>query len=158
MNEITAYLRSISPKPELYDGWQSLNDRLFGGSLKPLPVIIGLSSHGKHIGVCFPDHIIIQPSTFESGDWLGTLAHEMCHQADGQDGLTYKSVGRVANIHNSITWCDRINSVMELLGDKRFAAPYKRNRVGEMLPTAEAPVGLEPIPFLGLKSWHPEGL
>ena len=158
MDNITAYLQSISPSPELYDAWQSLNDRMFDGVLKPMPVIVGLSGHGKHAAFCATDHIALQPKTFKSGQWLGTLAHEMCHQADHQDGLEYVALGRVANIHNSTVWCDRINSVMQLIGDKRFAAPYRRNRKGEMVPMAEVPEGLELIPFDQLKSWEPAGL
>lgn len=155
MDPITTYLRSISPSPELYDTWQLLNDRLFAGTLKPIPVHVGLSNHGKHGGFCAADHIAIQPYVFQAGEWTGVLAHEMCHQADHQDGITYKAIGRVQNIHNSTAWCDRINSVMSLLDDKRFAAPYKRNRAGEMVPTSDAPAGLELIPYQGLKSWEP---
>ena len=158
MDQITSYLKSISPSPELYDTWQQLNDQLFAGVLKPIPVIVGLSNHGKHAGFCAADHIALQPSTFSSNNWKGLLAHEMCHQADHQDGIEYVSIGRVANIHNSTAWCDRINSVMQLIGDKRFAAPYKRNRTGQMDATAVAPEGLEMIPFDGLKSWTPQGL
>lgn len=158
MDQITAYLKSISPTPELYDVWQSVNDRLFNGSLKPIPLIIGLSGHGKHAGFCSADHIALQPKTYASGDWGGILTHEMCHQADHQDGIKYISIGRVTNIHNSTAWCNRINSVMQLLGDKRFAAPYKRNRTGQMDATAIAPEGLELIPFDDLKSWTPQGI
>lgn len=155
MDQVTAYLKSISPRPELYDTWQQLNEQLFAGVLKPIPVIIGLSRYGKGEGFCSQDHITLQPSTFSSKNWRGVLVHEMCHQADRQDGITYKSLGRIKNIHNSTAWCDRINSVMQLIGDKRFAAPYKRNRTGEMVATAIAPEGLELIPFEGLKSWDP---
>ncbi|WP_415409791.1 hypothetical protein ACLM45_13560 [Synechococcus sp. A10-1-5-9] len=153
MGQITAYLKSISPTPELYDVWQSVNDRIFNGSLKPIPLIIGLSGHGKHAGFCAPDHIALQPKTYASGDWGGVLLHEMCHQADHQEGIEYVSIGRVSNIHNSTAWCDRINGVMQQTGDKRFAAPYKRNRTGEMVATAEAPAGLTLIPFDQLKCW-----
>ena len=158
MGPIVSYLQSISPSPELYDVWQSLNDRLFAGALKPIPLIIGLSHHGKHSGFCAADHIALQPSTFHSGKWLGVLAHEMCHQADNQEGVAYKAVGRVQNIHNSTAWCDRINAVMQLLDDPRFAAPYKRNRIGEMVPTALAPDGLALIPYDILKNWEPQAI
>ena len=158
MDPVTSYLQSISPSPDLYDVWQSVNDRLFDGSLKPIPLIIGLSGHGKHSGFCAIDHIALQPKTYASGNWAGVLAHEMCHQADQQDGITYKALGRVTNIHNSIAWCNRINSVMQLLGDKRFAAPYKRNRTGQMDATAASPEGLEMIPFEELKNWTPQGI
>ena len=158
MDPITAYLQSISPNPELYDTWQQLNDQLFGGELKPIPVLVGLSGHGKHSAFCAVDHIALQPSTFASGDWVGVLAHEMAHQADHQAGVAYTSIGRVQNIHNSTAWCDRINGLMKRLGDPRFAAPYKRNRNGQMIATAIAPAGLEMIPYEELKSWEPANL
>ena len=158
MDPIALYLQSISPNPELYDAWQELNERLFDGALKPIPVIVGLSRHGKHAGFCAPDHIALQPSTF-AGAWKGVLAHEMCHQADHQAGIEYKALGRVQNIHNSTQWCDRINGVMRQLRDKRFAVPYRRNRAGAMVPMADAiPEGLELIPYEGLKAWEPMGM
>lgn len=89
---------------------------------------------------------------------MGTLAHEMCHQADHQDGLAYKSVGRVQNVHNSTVWCDRINGVMRVLGDRRFAVPYKRSRSGVMVPSSDAPDGLELVPYEQLARWEPQGL
>lgn len=156
MEQITAYLQSISPSPELYDVWQQLNDQLFDGTLRPIPVIVGLSQHGRHAGFCAADHIALQPCTFASGAWHGVLAHEMCHQADHQAGLAYKALGRVQNIHNSAEWCNRINSVMERIGDKRFATPYRRNRAGAMVPMTEPAAGLELIPYEGLKGWTPK--
>ena len=161
-NSVLSYLRSISSCPELYDHWATYNDRLFDGVLKPLPIVIALSNYGRAGGFCAMDHIGIQPRVYASAMGRGLidevirlLIHEMCHQADDAEGLSYEPLGRVQNIHNSWTWCNRINSVMERLGDKRFATPYKRNRKGEMVAMSEAPAGLELIPYEGLKEWEP---
>lgn len=168
MDQITAYLKSISNCPELYDAWQSCNDRLFDGALKPIPIIIGLSDYGSAAGFCAMDCICIQPSVYFSGKGqqqlkrlLGTIVHEMCHQADHLEGHSYKQEKRtrVNNIHNTQTWCDRINGVMQRIGDKRFAIVYRRNRDGEMVPldkTPEIPEGLSVISYADLKSWQPD--
>jgi hypothetical protein len=154
------YLREISATPALYDAWTDLNARLFDSKLRPLPLIVGLSRYGHAIGFCEVDAITIQPFLWGAGKerWLPTLAHEMCHQADFEAGLEYVALGRVNNLHNSATWCNRINAVMARLGDKRFATPYRRNRAGVMVPMQEAPPGLELIPYPEIARWHPVGL
>ena len=166
MNEITAYLKSISSCPDLYDSWQKWNERLFDGVLNPMPIIISLSDYGSFAAYAAMDHIGIQPKTYDSGKAEGmmdgviaTLIHEMCHQADHQEGIRYTQdkKTRVNNLHNTAAWCNRINSVMEKLSDHRFATTYRRDRSGKMVPMNEAPEGLALLPYKALATWEPLG-
>lgn len=150
------YLKGLSSCPGLYEKWDRFNRSLFDSSLKPIPIIVGLSNYGKALAFCSMDHIAIQPHAFMAGSWAGILVHEMCHQADHADGLTYESFGRTRNVHNTPTWCNRINSVMEKMGDSRYAIPYRRNRKGEMVAAGLPPNGTTLIPFDQLKSWEPD--
>jgi hypothetical protein len=153
---VWAYLHARSLTPDLYEAWATLNRCLFNERLEPMPILRGLTRHGAKGATCSPECILIQPHVYASGEWLGVLAHEMCHQADHQDGLRYASSGRVVNIHNSATWCNRINAVMQTIGDARYATPYRRNRAGAMVPTTDAPAGLALVPYEQLKGWLPD--
>lgn len=153
------YLKDQSPWPSLYEAWAELNVDLYDGKLNPIPLIVGLSRYGKARGFCQQGVITIQPAEFEADNWKGVLAHEMAHQADTQEGLSYKAEGRVNNIHNSRTWVDRINGVMSRIGDLRFAVVYRRNKAGVMVPKASdlelMPSNLELISYDETTRWHP---
>lgn len=153
------YLKDQSPWPSLYQAWAELNVDLYSGQLNPIPLVVGLSRYGRARGFCQQGVITVQPTVFESGEWMGTLAHEMAHQADFQEGLSYKAEGRVNNIHNSRTWVDRINGVMSRIGDLRFAAVHRRNKAGVMVPKtselASMPSNLELLTYDETTCWHP---
>ena len=148
------YLRSISSVPDLYDAWAEINAALFDGALRPLPIIVGLTRYGRALATCAMDAITMQPSVYQGGTWYGVMVHEMAHQADHQDGLVYVPGSRTENVHNSAVWCNRINSLMDRLGDRRWAAPYRRRADGSYVVDS-APAGLELIPLKGLGSWEP---
>ena len=152
--DVLRYLKSQSSRSDFYYTWLEFNAELFDQKLKPIPILIGLSNYGNAAGFCSMDHIMIQPFCADA-DWKGTLLHEMCHQADRQERLKYLPVGRVNNIHNSETWCNRINSIMAKLGDNRWATPYTRKRDGSMHPISPCPEGKELIEYAGLKGWEP---
>jgi hypothetical protein len=148
------YLRSISSAPDLYDAWAEINAALFDDALRPLPIIVGLTGYGRFSATCAMDAITVQPSVYQSGAWHGVMVHEMAHQADHQDGLVYVPGSRTGNVHNSTVWCDRINGLMDRLGDRRWAAPYRRRADGSYVANP-APTGRTLIPLEGLKTWEP---
>ena len=158
MQIVFDHLKSQSVYPRLYDAWSRINDRWFDGELLPMPVSVILSDYGKARGFCLGmDHIAIQPNIYEKkNEWPLILHHEMCHQADHQDGLVYpRTTGRHANIHNSQIWCDRINDQMERMGDKRIAIPRRRNRAGESVCDTPTPSGRVVMTYKDLATWHP---
>ena len=158
MEIVFDHLKSQSVYPALYEEWRKINDRWFDGQLLPIPISVIQSKYGKFAGYCLGmDHIAIQPSTYaKASAWQLTLHHEICHQADCQEGIRYpKSTGRLENIHNSQEWCDRINEQMSRMGDNRFAMPYRRNREGRNVCTGEAPEGRVLMEYQELKTWHP---
>lgn len=150
------YLRAQSAHPRLYDFWKIANHFLFDGELRPVPIVVGLSKYGRSCGFYSHNQITIQhgyyyaPAVKEenpvylrheadsdehvySEKVLRVMAHEMCHQADREAGLDYETetTSRSTDIHYTQIWVDRVNSVMERLGEKRRAVRIRRGGDGQ---------------------------
>jgi hypothetical protein len=113
------------------DEYQRLNDLCWGGSLPPVPVVIGLVAYGRCLGLVRPQggwgglpRISLASNHFQDGSAAvaDTILHEMLHIHLLFNGL--------CGDHNGRPWCAEVERLSPLvLGMEVQARPVQPRRV-----------------------------
>jgi hypothetical protein len=117
--------------------WADHNVAYFGGALRPLPILWGLTPHGRALGFYrraqnITLHLSLvreQSNAWDLGGLLGprfasdVLLHEMVHQANHEGGY------RGQEAHECEPWCAEITRISPLIGLDCKAKLIKRQRV-----------------------------
>jgi len=126
-----------------YELWWELNETLFGGKLRPIPIIYGLVPHGSKLGILDKRfrRIVLHSSLLDprSDDpWemravLGptmvsqVVVHQMAHQWVLQVAPDVPVQGKGS--HNNSYFVDEVNRLAELMGLPGNARVVRQRRI-----------------------------
>jgi hypothetical protein len=145
-----------------YDGFDIINDAVYGGALPPLPIVFGLTPHGKSLGFCTRESTpritlhssLINPKSAapwhrDREQWnpaalIDVLTHELIH--------AHLIITDRTPDHNAGPWCAEIERQSPTVGVGTLtASPWKRARVGTTLTYKPTTPGS--IPRVAISTW-----
>ena len=147
-----------------YDGFEIINRTLYEGALPPMPIVFGLTPHGRSLGFCAcrtdaPPRITLHSSLIDPKsakpwhtdrvEWnpasmIDVLTHELIH--------AHLFITGQNPDHNEAPWCAEIERQSHLVGVGSItASPWKRARDGKKL--VYKPIKPNSIPRAALGRW-----